>query len=65
MFFLFYYICGVWLYHKKKFSQAKCFFIKTIEKQNNNAQAYFKLGMCYFKLCEWKEANEYIAKALI
>ncbi|EAH7034810.1 tetratricopeptide repeat protein, partial [Campylobacter jejuni] len=31
----------------------------------NNAQAYFKLGMCYFKLCEWKEANEYIAKALI
>ncbi len=50
---------------KKKFSQAKCFFIKTIEKQNNNAQAYFKLGMCYFKLCEWKEANEYIAKALI
>ncbi|HEC1885048.1 TPA: CDP-glycerol glycerophosphotransferase family protein [Campylobacter jejuni] len=65
MFFLFYYICGVWLYHKKNFSQAKCFFIKTIEKQNNNAQAYFKLGMCYFKLCEWKEANEYIAKALI
>ncbi|ECQ7415938.1 glycosyltransferase [Campylobacter jejuni] len=65
MFFLFYHICGVWLYHKKKFSQAKCFFIKTIEKQNNNAQAYFKLGMCYFKLCEWKEANEYIAKALI
>ncbi|ECZ1918292.1 glycosyltransferase [Campylobacter coli] len=65
MFFLFYYICGVWLYHKKKFSQAKCFFIKTIEKQNNNAQAYFKLGMCCFKLCEWKEANEYIAKALI
>ncbi|EIB25199.1 TPA: CDP-glycerol glycerophosphotransferase family protein [Campylobacter jejuni] len=65
MFFLFYYIYGVWLYHKKKFSQAKCFFIKTIEKQNNNAQAYFKLGMCYFKLCEWKEANEYIAKALI
>lgn len=65
MFFLFYYICGVWLYHKKNFSQAKRFFIKTIEKQNNNAQAYFKLGMCYFKLCEWKEANEYIAKSLI
>ncbi|MCW1334183.1 hypothetical protein OLP40_08630 [Campylobacter jejuni] len=21
--------------------------------------------MCYFKLCEWKEANKYIAKALI
>ncbi|EOH9591262.1 CDP-glycerol glycerophosphotransferase family protein [Campylobacter jejuni] len=65
MFFLFYYICGVRLYHKKKFSQAKCFFIKTIEKQNNNAQAYFKLGMCYFKLSEWREANEFITKALI
>lgn len=65
MFFLFYYLYGMLLYQKKDFSQAKIYFIKALEVYSNHDKANFKLGMCYFKLSKWKEANEYIAKALM
>ncbi|MGH2328069.1 CDP-glycerol glycerophosphotransferase family protein [Campylobacter taeniopygiae] len=65
MFFLFYYLYGMLFYQKKDFSQAKICFTKALEIRSNHDKANFKLGMCYFKLSEWREANEFIKKALI
>ncbi|MBF7042044.1 CDP-glycerol glycerophosphotransferase family protein [Campylobacter volucris] len=60
------YFFGMYFYHKKKdYKKAKDYFLKTLEEKKEYSKCNFKLGMCYFKLKQWKEANEFISKALI
>ncbi|EPP1572619.1 CDP-glycerol glycerophosphotransferase family protein [Campylobacter lari] len=61
-----YYFFGIWYYHKKKdYKKAQSYFLKALERQENHSKCNFKLGMCYFKLKQWREANEFISKALV
>lgn len=63
--FWIYYFFGIWYYHKKKdYKKAQSYFLKALERQENHSKCNFKLGMSYFKLKQWKEANEFIFKAL-
>ncbi|WP_257937914.1 CDP-glycerol glycerophosphotransferase family protein [Campylobacter lari] len=66
MLFLINYIFGMYFYHKRKdYEKAKGYFAKALGKKEEYPKCNFKLGMCYFKLKQWQEANEFISKALI
>lgn len=63
--FWMYYFFGIWYYHKKKdYKKAQSYFLKALKRQEEHSKCNFKLGMSYFKLKQWKEANEFIFKAL-
>lgn len=65
MMFWIYYFFGIWHYHKKKdYKKAQSYFLKALRKQEKHAKCNFKLGMSYFKLKQWRGANEFISKAL-
>ncbi|EIS4443613.1 CDP-glycerol glycerophosphotransferase family protein [Campylobacter coli] len=65
MMFWMYYFFGIWYYHKKKdYKKAQSYFLKALKRQEEHSKCNFKLGMSYFKLKQWKEANEFIFKAL-
>ncbi|EAK9939700.1 glycosyltransferase [Campylobacter lari] len=65
MMFWIYYFLGMWYYHKKKdYKKAQSYFLKALKRQEEHSKCNFKLGMCYFKLKQWREANKYISKAL-
>ncbi|EAJ1254080.1 glycosyltransferase [Campylobacter lari] len=66
MMFWIYYFFGIWYYHKKKdYKKAQSYFLRALKRREKQAKCNFKLGMSYFKLKQWKEANEFISKALI
>ncbi|AJC90206.1 glycosyltransferase, family 1 (tetratricopeptide repeat protein) [Campylobacter subantarcticus LMG 24374] len=61
-----YYFLGMWYYQKKKdYKKAQSYFLRVLKRREKHAKCNFKLGMSYFKLKQWKEANEFISKALI
>lgn len=63
--FWMYYFFGIWHYHKKKdYKKAQSYFFKALKRQEEHSKCNFKLGMSYFKLKQWREANEFIFKAL-
>ncbi|EAH7500850.1 glycosyltransferase [Campylobacter coli] len=63
--FWMYYFFGIWHYHKKKdYKKAQSYFLKALKRQEEHSKCNFKLGMSYFKLKQWREANEFIFKAL-
>ncbi|EAK0440353.1 CDP-glycerol glycerophosphotransferase family protein [Campylobacter lari] len=60
------YFLGMWYYQKKKdYKKAQSCFLRALKRREKHAKCNFKLGMSYFKLKQWKEANEFISKALI
>ncbi|UYU14870.1 CDP-glycerol glycerophosphotransferase family protein [Campylobacter coli] len=63
--FWIYYFFGMLFYHQKKnYRKAQSYFFKALKRQEEHSKCNFKLGMCYFKLKQWREANKYISKAL-
>lgn len=58
------YVSGLNLYKKSLFEESKIKFRKALYHQRDHAQCTFKLGMCYFKLEQWKKARFYIEKAI-
>nr|WP_254449996.1 CDP-glycerol glycerophosphotransferase family protein [Campylobacter lari] len=63
--FWFYYAYGMWLYHKKMdYKLSQKYFVYSLRYKKLEAKVNFKIGMCYFKLKQWKQANEFIARAL-
>ncbi|HEC1750080.1 TPA: CDP-glycerol glycerophosphotransferase family protein [Campylobacter lari] len=65
MMFWIYYFLGMWYYQKNKdYKKAQDYFLKALKRREKHAKCNFKLGMCYFKLKQWKDANSFISKAL-
>lgn len=63
--FWIYYFLGMWYYQKNKdYKKAQDYFLKALKRREKHAKCNFKLGMCYFKLKQWKDANSFISKAL-
>lgn len=63
--FWIYYFLGMWYYQKKKdYKKAQNYFLRALKRREKHAKCNFKLGMSYFKLKQWKDANRFIFKAL-
>lgn len=55
---------GLYFYQNKQYDKARDAFQKAVKIDAGNAYLNFKLGMSFYKVCDWSQAEKYIQKAI-